>query len=287
VVSTPATRLLERPELLDYAGSVLGTVTPEADLSWDYAEAHVLDVADPTGRHWIVKHCYRARVFERETTALRDWAPAVGPGFAPRLVAADAASRTFVMDRLPGRAGAASTSDMHRQAGVLTRRLHDLGPATPIEDFAGDMSEKLDAWLARIPGVVPVADVDWARARMRDLAAMAPTYATVNHGDNQPRNWLLDDAGTVRLIDFGRAGIDAWIRDIERMYFAEWATDPDLEHAFFDGYGRALDDRDRERLRCLGAATSITGRLWAREHHNPDYEARLGKIADMLRAGIR
>jgi thiamine kinase-like enzyme len=64
-----------------------------------------------------------------------------------------------------------------------------------------------------------------------------PSYATVNHGDNQPRNWLVDDTGTIRLIDFGRAGIDAWIRDIDRMYFAEWAADPDLEDAFFDGYG--------------------------------------------------
>lgn len=225
-MSTPLTRESERPQLLAYAVEVLGDVELQADRSWDYAEAHVLEVSDADDRRWIVKHCYRDRVFDRETKGLRDWAPAVGPGLAPRLHAYDAQTRTFVMDRLPGIAGVASTPDAHRQAGVLTRRLHNLGPHAPIEDFAAEISGNLDAWLSRIPGIAPAEDVDYARARMRDLAALPPTYAVVNHGDNQPRNWLVDDAGTVRLIDFGRAEIDAWIRDVDRMYFAEWAQHP-------------------------------------------------------------
>lgn len=268
-MSTPISRQRERPQLMGYATQVLGDVELQGDRSWDYAEAHVLEVVDRTGRHWIVKHCYRERVFDREIKGLRDWAPAVGPGLAPRLHAHDARVQTLVMDRLPGAAGVASTPDAHRQAGVLIRRLHDIGPHTPIEDFASVISDNLDAWLSRMPGIAPAGDVDYARARMRDLAVLPPTYAVVNHGDNQPRNWLVDDAGTVRLIDFGRAEVEAWIRDIDRMYFAEWVRHPDLEDAFFDGYGRPLSDEDRERLRCLGAATSITGRLWAREHHNP------------------
>lgn len=227
-MSTPITRQSERPQLLRYAARVLGDVELQADRSWDYAEAHVLEVIDGDGTGWIVKHCYRDRVFDRETKALADWAPAVGPDLAPRLYVYDAQSRTFVMDRLPGTAGVASTPDTHRQAGVLIRRLH-----------------------------------------------------------NQPRNWLVDDAKTVRLIDFGKAEIDAWIRDIDRMYFAEWVHHPDLEDAFFEGYGSPLSDEDRERLRCLGAATSITGRLWAREHHSPAFEAQLTNITVMLKSGIR
>lgn len=283
----PITRQSERPQLLAYAAHVLGDVELQGDRSWDYAEAHVLEVSDAVGTRWIVKHCYRDRVFDRETKALRDWAPAVGPGLAPRLHSHDAQTRMFVMDRLPGTAGVATTPDAHRQAGVLIRRLHNVGPHTPVDNFAAVISTSLDAWLSRMPGVVPAADVDYARARMHDLAALPPTYAVVNHGDNQPRNWLVDDSGTVRLIDFGRAEIDGWLRDIDRMYFAEWVEHPTLEDAFFDGYGSPLADEDRERLRCLGAATSITGRLWSREHNNPAYEAQLTNITAMLKSGAR
>jgi hypothetical protein len=283
-VSTPQTRATELPDLLAYAGGVLGSVQLIADRSWDYGEGHVIEVVDSSGEPWVVKRCYRRKVFIRETDALRDWAPALGNDLAPRLHHTDPDSQTFIMTRLAGTAGTADTPDSHRQAGVITRRLHDLEPRLLLPELSETLTRNMEGWLTRMPGIVPAEDVDYARAHLRDIAALPPTYGVPAHGDNQPRNWLVDDAGTTRLIDFGRAGIDAWLRDIERMYFAEWTVDPELQDAFLDGYGHDLSDDDHAFLHCLGAAASIGGRLWAREHHNPEFEQHHVRILDTIRS---
>jgi aminoglycoside phosphotransferase len=284
-MSTAGTRVAQRPALLEYAAAVLGPVYFVGDRSWDHAEAHVIEVTDAEGVGWMVKHCFRSRVFERETAALRDWAPAVGAGRAPELRASDGESQTFITRRLPGTAGVAATPDAFRQGGELTRRLHDSGPTSPMYDLAETVAEQLESWLARMPGVADPADVDYARARLRDFADLPPTYEVRCHNDNQPRNWLVADDGTVAVIDFGKARIGVWLRDLERMYFAEWLGRPELQEAFLDGYGRALSDTDVERLRCMGIGGSIVGRLWAREHHAPDFEQHHIDMLDRIRAG--
>jgi hypothetical protein len=286
-VSTSATRAAERPALLEYAESVLGPVDFVGDRSWDHAEAHVIEVTDARGVGWMVKHCFRSRVFERETDALRDWAPAIGAGRAPELRASDRETQTFITRRLPGTAGVAATPDAFRQAGALTRRLHDSGPVTPVPDLAASVAEQMESWLARMPGVADPADVDYARGRLRDFAKLPPTFEVRCHNDNQPRNWLVTDDGTVALIDFGRAKINVWLRDVERMYFAEWRDHPELQEAFLRGYGRELSDADIEWLRCMGIGGSIGGRLWAREHHAPAFEQHHVDMLDRIRAGER
>lgn len=69
------------------------------------------------------------------------------------------------------------------------------------------------------------------------------------------------------------------------MYFAEWIGRPELREAFFAGYGQQLDGPAIETLRCVGAALSVTGRLWAREHHNPTYEQHHIDTLRRLRRG--
>lgn len=286
-MSTPQTRAVELPDLLTYANRILGPTQSATDRSWDYAEAHVVEVGDAVGQAWIVKHCYRDKVFLRETSALRDWAPRLGTGLAPRLHDVDPPTQTFIMSRLAGTAGTADTPDAHRQAGTITRRLHDLEPQRPVPDLAESVTRNMESWLTRMPGIVPVGDVDYAQARLRELATLPPTYAVPAHGDNQPRNWLVDTTGTTRLIDFGRAGTDVWLRDIERMYFAEWTIDPELQDAFLDGYGHQLSDDDHAYLHCLGAASSIGGRLWAREHRSPTFEEHNIRTLDTIRSHRR
>lgn len=285
-MSTRATREQQRPTLLQFASRILGPVEFVADHSWDYAEAHVVEVSDSAGGRWIAKHCFRTKVFDREVSALEKLAPAVGR--APTLRAKDREEKIFIMPRLPGRAGTASTSEQFRQAGELTRRLHDATPATPLPDLAERLTEHMESWLCRFPDSVDRADVAYARGRVKELAGLPATQAVCCHGDNQPRNWLVDDNDVVWMIDFGRAGArDVWLRDIERMYFAEWYENPELQDAFLDGYGRVLTDDDVERLRAIGAAGSIGGRLWAREHHAPEFEKHLIRILDRIRSGKR
>jgi Ser/Thr protein kinase RdoA (MazF antagonist) len=181
----------------------------------------------------------------------------------------------------------ANTPEAFGQAGELTRRLHDSAPAIPLHDFADSLLTQMDSWLNRMPGIVDPTDVDHARGRVQELRQLPPTYSVRCHGDNQPRNWLVDDDGTVTLIDFGRAQVAVWLRDLERMYFKEWYENPALQDAFLEGYGCVLDDLDIARLRGIGAAGSIGGRLWAREHHNPAFEQHHIETLDRIRAGRR
>jgi hypothetical protein len=57
--------------------------------------------------------------------------PALGPGRAPVLLAADPALRAILVTALPGRpvheleVPADTEAEIHRQAGMLLRRLHD------------------------------------------------------------------------------------------------------------------------------------------------------------------
>lgn len=273
--------------LLEYAAAELGPVRLVRDHSWDHGEAHVIEVADGRDTRWIVKDCLSRAVFDRELYALTEWAPALGPGRAPVVRASDPERCLIIMSRLPGEAGKASTPGEFRQAGALTRLLHDAAPPRPVTDPAGILEAAIDRWLDRCPGVVPAADVDYARARMRDLAALSGVVAVPSHDDNQPRNWIVDESGRLAFIDFGRTRYRPWPEELSRMYFAEWYENPELGEAFFAGYGRTLSDRDIEYLRCAGASMSITGRLWARAHHDPEFEAHNVRIMELLRSGVR
>jgi Ser/Thr protein kinase RdoA (MazF antagonist) len=216
--------------------------------------------------------------------ALRVWAPLLGDGLAPRLRATVAERSLLVQDRLPGRAGIAATPDEFRQAGRLIARLHAAEPAEPDPDYAARCADNLDGWLHRVPGIIAGADLDCVRARIALGAAMPPAVSGPMHNDNQPRNWLTDAGGTVRLIDFGKAKRDVQLRDFERMRSAEWLGRPDLRDAFFDGYGRTLTDVEEETLACVGAYAAATTILWARAHGDERFEEHGRRTLADLRA---
>jgi len=45
-----------------------------------------------------------------------------------------------------------------------------------------------------------------------------------------------------------------------------------------------LSDDDHAYLQCMGAASSIGGRLWAREHHSLDFEQHHIRTLETIRA---
>ena len=65
----------------------------------------------------------------------------------------------------------------------------------------------------------------------------APARLVPTHGDWHPRNWVVDDAGTVRAIDLGRADLRPAATDLLRMAARDFRDGPALEAAFLDGYG--------------------------------------------------
>lgn len=80
------------------------------------------------------------------------------------------------------------------------------------------------------------------------------------HGDWQPRNWLIDDA-VVRVIDFGRADLRPPTEDFVRLARQDFARNPLLESAFFEGYGR--DPREPEQWRRSLVGEAVGTAVWA------------------------
>ena len=147
-------------------------------------------------------------------TAYRRWAPALGTGRAPRLLAADPGLRAVLITALPGQIARgphipeADEPEIHRQAGTLLRRLHSASTGTAACG-TGRVAARADEHIKRAGTLLAAED---ARARPlprrapdRDRAAPArrPT-----HGDAQPKNFLWDPgspAGGPDRLRTGRA----------------------------------------------------------------------------------
>src|SRR5690606_4426398 len=147
--------------------------------------------------------------------------------------------------------------DTYTQAGDLLRRLHSQS-AREDPDHEKRTIERALSWLDA-PHRVDAATA--AKTRQILESAPRPSVTVVPaHGDWQPRNWLIENA-TVRVIDFGRFAFRPAATDLTRLAAKQWRNRPDLEAAFFDGYG--ADPRDPELWRMDRLKEAIGTACWA------------------------
>ncbi|MGA8113967.1 MAG: aminoglycoside phosphotransferase family protein [Actinocatenispora sp.] len=273
--------------MVQLAASMIGTsLDVRHDHSWAHGESTVVEVSGSTGSAWIVKQVRDPATFAREVWALRAWAPRLGEGRAPSLIATDDDRAVLVMDKLPGESGTADTPDEYRQAGELIRRLHGAEATAPDPEYPARAAESVDRWVRRLPGIVDDGTLDFVRAQITLMTSLEPVRRGPVHDDNQPRNWMTDSAGVVRLIDFGKAKTDVQLRDFERMQHNEWRTGPELRDAFFDGYGRTLTRNEERMLSCVGAVSAVTTVLWARAHSDDAFEQQGWRVLARIRADV-
>jgi aminoglycoside phosphotransferase (APT) family kinase protein len=176
----------------------------------------------------------------------------------------------MVVTAVPGRpvlgAGLSTGEEraVHRQAGVLLRRLHERQVASEAGADAGRLGGRADEHLEQAGGLLTPAQRVLVRdcaARLAGLGARVPAVAS--HGDFQPRNWLWDAAsGQLGIIDWERAEPAPAIRDLVRLEYGPWDRRPDLREEFFAGYGRALAAREQELLACYGVLDALSGLRW-------------------------
>ena len=194
----------------------------------------------------------------------------VARGRAARLRFGDAALRILVVDHLAGALAASTPAALdpavHRQAGELLRQFHDEGSIDGAAAEAAAMRRTED-WLDSPHRIAP-ATVTRLRTALA-AASLDPPPAVPTHGDWQPRNWLIDD-GIVRVIDFGRFALRAAATDFARLAAQEWRTDPDLERAFFAGYGD--DPRTPEHWRLVRLREAIATAAWAHQVGDEQFE---------------
>ncbi|MFE6734020.1 phosphotransferase family protein [Microbacterium sp. NPDC057650] len=232
------------------------------DMSWNLVDTTVLHVRSG-GRDFVVKAAGPDDThLPREISAHPAYVePLAVTAQAARLLDADAAARIILLEYLAGSlvlgTDAERLPDTYRQAGELLRRLHRL----EMRKDAG-YEERATAralhWL-RQPHRVDATTAE----RTHSILSSAPTptvQLVPTHGDWHPRNWLAD-GGTVRAIDFGRFAFRPASTDLARLAAQQWRGHPELEAAFFEGYGP--DPRDAELWRLDALREAIGTACWA------------------------
>ncbi|MDT0277075.1 aminoglycoside phosphotransferase family protein [Blastococcus sp. DSM 46792] len=216
------------------------------------------------------------RTFAREVRALREFTPPLG-GDASQLVDLDEAAQSLVLTFLPGTLASSSRWSgqpaIHERAGRLVRRLHESVTPRPLPDYAQQLLAGFDAWAVRAAALVDDEDLSRARAIAATVTDLGPVEGVAAHRDNSARNWVVDEEGHVRLIDFGACDVEPWWVDLQRLRGREWSGRPDLQEAFLAGYGRSLDDRTRHLLRAYCARAAVSTIAWATEHDDQPFAA--------------
>lgn len=272
--------------LSDRQRELLATWLPdlvvEEDMSWGLVETTVLRVA-AGGRTLVVKAGgERDHHIAREVRAHREW---TGPWLADapdarvdadrvgRLVHADVDAKVLVTTYQPGRLvqddAAVADPDTYEQAGRLLAALHG---QLAVEDVGYEVraNARAERWLGG-PHRIDPGDVERLRTLIRSWPT-PPAVVVPTHGDWQARNWLVDDGGTVRVIDLGRADLRPAMSDLDRLASREFRRHPGAEEAFLAGYGH--DPREpgawsRSRVReAIGTA------CWAYQVGDDAFEAQ-------------
>ena len=257
----------------------------ERDHSWGLVDRAVLEVVNGGARFILKAGGPGDHHMEREIRAHLEWlGPWVSRGRAPRLVHHDSGARLLLTSFIPGRlvlgSAYADEPDAYRQAGELLALVH---AQHVVADDDHESRENLRA-LAWLDGEHRIAP-DLERRLRREIASWPTPAATLvpTHGDWQPRNWLVDDEGVVRIIDFGRAALRPAMSDLARLAAQDFARDPALETAFLDGYG--ADPRDEGAWRRLLVREAIGTACWAYQVGDEAFEAQGHRmIAEALTA---
>lgn len=267
-------------ELAAFAARALGPCTLIADLSWPYEASEVYRIRDPHGTDHILKRLINDRFYGMEVAGYR-WAPALGPGRAPRLQATDPQLRAVIVSFLPGAPmlGAIEPvleAQAYRQAGRLLALLHAAEPPAPDTALIDRLLARSEQQLAKAAAELSPAQRNLARRAAQVLAEIAPSLGCVpTHGDIQPRNLMFDPlSGALALIDFEKAGIAPPVRDLVRLEAGIFAGRPDLREAFYAGYGRELDVLETLALRTWVVLDSVSALAWGIPNGDHEVVAR-------------
>lgn len=278
------------PGLEDFAARAGGPPVTITDRSWPRDGSRVWELASANGERFYLKQHQSQRFHEREVTAYRLWAPALGIGRAPRLLAADPRLRAVLITALPGqiardpRIPEADEPEIHRQAGMLLRRLHDASTATTAPG-TGRVAARAEQHIARAGALLTAEDAELVRyhaASLPETARHLPAVPT--HGDAQPKNFLWDPGRRqVALIDFERAEAGLAVRDLVRLEYGAWDGRPSLRDAFLEGYGRALTTDEESALRDLAALDAVSAIWWGSANNDTDIMTRAHRTLARLR----
>ncbi|MGI8901108.1 MAG: phosphotransferase enzyme family protein, partial [Nocardioides sp.] len=216
----------------------------------------VVEILGSTGSRWFAKQVADAKSWRAEVHAYRNWVPALS-GHAPSLRAADADLSTILVTALPGGPVDTGDAEVHHRAGELLRRLHHSRPARPRRSPVTGGATKLAGVLQRHSTLFSPWEIAFVRGCAEGMSRLPITDNVACHGDYRPHNWLVDDAGVVRVVDFGDAKWAVAASEFAGLFYGPWWEDRALAAVFFDGYGRSLDENEWDFVRRRVALTAV------------------------------
>lgn len=276
----------------------VGPVYDVRDRSWPHHVTRVWRLVASGEVFWVKRHTQH-RKFLQESRAYEQVVPALlSLGYrVPSLIAEDSVLRLFVLTDLPGHPAHEYPGEarlwetdlsVHRSAGQITRALHDLplegDDSVPMDEIIRARTER---WIDEVRGVLDSEIESKVRAAVGDGSAFIGCQRVWCHRDWSPRNWIVDDACRVGMIDFENCAPDFAVQDLVKLCWDVWRRTPGAEAAFFEGYGRAPDAAERDRLHRLLWLHAISTIGWAVAHCDPSFERQGRALLEALRSGWR
>lgn len=279
-------------------------------------DSHVLSESqawriEAHGQSYYVKYQRRKTArWHAEVHAYERWTPKLQP-YAPRLVAARSDTPCAVLvtalqgrsmqkvELSPGQEQAAWNA-----AGRSLARLHALAPGSffgpclrdgcsaeaPERDPVLFMRRTLERLIRRgiDAGALDEDEVALGRQAAQRVDVFVGEVPVASHRDYSPRNWLVSEAsGKWRgMIDFDHSAWDVRTTDIGRWWDMRVADRPDLERAFFAGYGRSLTERLKAQILIARIMNTLRRIVWAVSHGDTVFEAESRAGLQRLAAAI-
>ena len=253
------------------------------------SQASVWLVRPHEGRPVVVKHPHDAAGFTREVDAYARWDGALEDWIPRRLATLPPPVGALILEWVEGTPASDPRIDedtlraLHREAGRFVSVLEKVGVEPDPMPLSEALTRRLDAWLQRARRFFDAARLSSVRARF-EPEAFTGIARVAAHRDLTPDNWLCTPDSPPRLVvlDFGHARSDAPLTDLLKLWDRPWLEIPGAEAAFFEGYGRALTDDERERLRQLALLHGLATATWGREHDAPAFASLGDAILERL-----
>ncbi|MET8100845.1 phosphotransferase [Streptomyces sp. NPDC005236] len=249
-----------------WAEREIAGVAEARDASHTRENSRVWELVRADGCRFYLKVSATARMYERETFALRHAVPALGAGRAPQLRASSAEHLALLTTAVPGRPAeelpltAAEEYEAHRQGGLLLARLHTAGDLTghwraEAEGALHVAAYDVDRHLEEAGDRLTEAEHRLVRHLADQLRWAGPLPLGFIHGDARPRNLLW--SGHAAWIDFARSRFAPVVQDFVALACGVWADRPRLRTACLSGYGRELTPQELRVLKCLAGLDAV------------------------------
>lgn len=284
--------------VLDWASCVLGVITGVLDASRGRSNSRVWELTCAGGSRFFLKIASTKASYDREVHAYRFAVPALGPGRAPRLQAADPGELAMLLTAVPGEPVAPAVLDMndlirvHRQAGYLLRELHDtlVGPRASVDVLAEVRARTASAGqvVAAAGDLLSHAEQQMVLDLVRELPQLEACPTAFAHGDAREHNFLWDkSSGCAALLDFRQARPAVAVDDFVLLAVGPWIEHPRLRRMFFTGYGRELTGPERKLLPALAAMDAVDSLVQGVRVRDPEVTERAHTTLKLLADGVR